>query len=152
MVNSQHASQSCLMLILHYLCLPPYTGNHYNWKSYLILRRLITQLMDHGISASTCCPKPAGELQLLISTVSIDSVNEEARQSSLISKEPWKPSNSICFGLSENIKMYFLLLAWYVLPCDPAKYSPPVGFGNYFLSFKFDHFCPLHCWMPWLRL
>lgn len=32
--GSQHASQHFLMLIINYLCLPAYTGKHYNWKLF----------------------------------------------------------------------------------------------------------------------
>lgn len=32
--GSQHASQHFLMLVINCLCLPAYTGKHYNWKLF----------------------------------------------------------------------------------------------------------------------
>lgn len=58
--GSQHTSQHFLMPIINYLCLPAYTGKHYDQKSCFVLRSLILLLTDRGI--------PGSELQLLSST------------------------------------------------------------------------------------
>lgn len=140
----QHASQHFLMLIINYLCLPAYTGKHYNWKLFPT-QKSDPSTDDHGI--------PGSELQLLSSTQSVLCFRSLCQLESQASeykalqyvRNYENPAIILVSTSCGEYKSVFPLLGWQILQCDLARYSLLVGFRNYFLSFKFCHFYPLSC-------